>query len=245
MEKLIVRFYLKQGECARRHFWEKPRIEKKTGSWKQIPVWIFQIPEFDKKCRRWDNGELDRLLFRELLSCADADTYYLPYTLFEKQMGQNLKSVPTVTVLPDYMWQQAAAPYERYWGMIVLEGEGLYYRDWVFKRARRLKYLGIVKSSYGSHAEELAEDIYEEYGLNVVVADSFSQLVFPLHYALLVLDAAAELKPDLRKMAEGSVWMDLLSETAKRRRIESRYRKIQYFSLKKELEGIQYLDTGQ
>lgn len=245
MEKIIVRFYLKQGECARRHFWEKPKLLKRTGSWKQIPVWIFEVPEYDKRKREWNLQELDKLLFRELFPCADADAYYLPYTLFEKQMGRHLKSVPTVTSLPDYAWQQEAALYDRYWGAIILEGEGLYYRDWIFHRARKLKYLGIVRASFGSQAEELAEEIYEEYGLNVSLADSFSELTFPSHYPMLVLDAAAEPKLDLRRLSEGSVWMDLCSETAKRRRIESRYPKIAYFSLKKELEALQYLDMDR
>lgn len=245
MEKLIIRFYLLKGKCARKHFWEKPQILKKTSIWKQIPVWIFLIPEYDRKRKPWDSQTLDRLLFQELRTCADADTYYLPYTIFEKSLGVHLKSVPTVTVLPDYIWQPVAGQYDRYWGTIILEGDGLYYEDWIFQRARRLKYLGIVTSSYGSRAEELAEDISEEYGLHVDLADTFAQLTFPTRYPLLVLDASSEEKPDLRNMAEDSVWLDFSSDTVKRRRIEGRYKNIVYFSLKKELEALQYLDTGQ
>lgn len=245
MEKLIIRFYFMQEQNARKHFWEKPKIGKKTGEWKRIPVWIFQVPEYDRKGKAWDCKELDRLLFQELCACADADTYYLPYSLFEKRLGHQLKSVPTVTSTPDFIWQPIANRYQNYWGIIILEGEGLYYHDWIWQRAKTLKYLGIVPASYGSQAEELAEEISEEYGLNVTLADSFAQLTFPGHYPLLVLDASEELKLDLRKMQEGSVWMDLCSDTSKRRRLEGRYKKIVYFSLKKELEALQYLDTGQ
>lgn len=234
---------MEKEKSARKHFWEKPMIAKKTGVWKEIPVWIFMVPEFDRKKKAWDIRTLNRLIFEQLRECADADTYYLPYSLFEKKLGYQLKSIPVVMSTPDFVWQQEAGRYAEHFGVIILEGEGLYYQDWLLSRAKTLKYLGIVTSAYSSQAEELAEEIWEEYGLNATLADSFSELNFPEHYPLLVLDASGETKLNLHKLAEGSAWLDLCSDTAKRRRIESRYKKIVYFSLKKELETLQYLDT--
>lgn len=243
MEKMIVRIYLENGKSAKKHFWDAPVITKKEGVWNEIKVWIYKVPEYVYKEKDWKIKTLEAVLYKKMEQCYQSDYFYLPYSKFEKKYGSKIRSVPTAMNIPDFIWEQFASSYPSFWGIVILEGYGFYYEDWIYERAKTLKFLGIVGNKNPEQVEDLIDDISQEYGLNAIYADTLAECRIPKNYPVLVLDASEEEKIDASQLHEGSIWIDFSSNTAKRRRLETRYKNISYISLKKELEIVQYLDT--
>lgn len=243
MDKLIIRFYWIRGINAKESFWQKVEIKEQVANWEGILVVRYLIPEFYYHGKPWKLNKLHELLNEQLKQLEAKDYEYIPYSLFHKNIGLSWREEPKIGTIKNSFWEKIVARFSFYQGIIICEEYSFLAQEWLKVRAIRLKYLAIVIEEVSESLEELAEDIYEELGLQMIFLHPQDICGYPTSYPLLVLDSSKQRLKKLEKMAERSVWLDFQCDNKKRHYIEKRYPHIEYISLKKELESLQYLDS--
>lgn len=112
--------------------------------------------------------------------------------------------------------------------------------------AHRMKSLRWILLEKDCNQEQLdfAEDFYTEYGLAITLETLESEAMYRrlrlgCGMSVNVIDFTMETQVPVWEMAEGSVWLDMMSVEEKRRRIQGRGMGIAYFSLKEEWRHAQ------
>lgn len=112
--------------------------------------------------------------------------------------------------------------------------------------ARRMKSLSwiLLEEDYDGPCQDFVEDFYTEYGLAAAMRPVESKTALRrirLEYVMPVnvIDFTGEARIAVTGLAEGSIWLDMMSVEEKRRRVEGQGRGIAYFSLKQKWRHAQ------
>lgn len=153
-------------------------------------------------------------------------------------------------------WREFEAYRERFWveelmtqaelPYFVILGTAPCMPEVVWKHARRMKALRWILPEADCAGEflEFVEDFYVDNGLAIGLetlsgAGDFSCLQLACEKPSNIIDFTGETAILTSGVAEGSIWLDMLSAEEKGRRIRGRNRHISYFSMKERWKSAQ------
>ena len=108
-------------------------------------------------------------------------------------------------------------------------------------RMKSLKWI-LPENDCDQELETFVEDFYTEFGLAIVlqrIPAGRKRVQFICAEPSVILDFTGEPGTGMPELAEGSVWLDMLSVEEKRRRIAGRMKGVQYDSLKERWKTVQ------
>lgn len=220
MREAIVYFYKLAGKSAKRSFWEQPVfLEERTEMTETLCLIKIGIPEYYYKKKNWTAGRLNRELEKKIL-----------------QMNENIifraadNNCQDFVDLPEERipWEFIDLGLQRFGeieGLLILEAESEETENLVEKYAAHLNFLGIqTEREY----EELEEALLEEYGLTIHIGTDAAKFFFPPMKKLLVVDMGVPPGKLLKKLPEKTIYFDVRSDEAKKKRILQKRNDIQY-----------------
>lgn len=142
-------------------------------------------------------------------------------------------------------WVERLMPYARLHHYVVLGTAPCVY-EILEAHARRMKSLRwiLLEADCTQELQDFVEDFYTEYGLAIELqtaagTDRLKRLRLVCDPPANIMDFTGEIFFGTAGVAEGSVWLDMLSSDEKRYRIAGRRGGIGYFSLKEEWKRAQ------
>lgn len=142
-------------------------------------------------------------------------------------------------------WVERLMPYARLHHYVVLGTAPCVY-EILEVHARRMKSLRwiLLEADCTQELQDFVEDFYTEYGLAIELqtaagTDRLKRLRLVCNPPANIIDFTGEIFFGTAGVAEGSVWLDMLSSDEKRYRIAGRRGGIGYFSLKEEWKRAQ------
>ena len=142
-------------------------------------------------------------------------------------------------------WVERLMPYARLNHYVVLGTAPCVY-EILEAHARRMKSLRwiLLEVDCTQELQDFVEDFYTEYGLAIELhtaagTDRLKRLHLVCDQPANIIDFTGEIFFGTAGVAEGSVWLDMLSSDEKRYRIAGRRGGIGYFSLKEEWKRVQ------
>lgn len=229
-EESIVYFYLDKKQCSRKYIWQKPKLTAKAkhmnlpGSAFVFQVYEIGIPETERPGHPWDLEKLNGQVKQELERWDDSpEAYYLREPGTENLIRLSLEP------LPERFREAVLETITGYDALVILDGPWVNTEEILELHCDRLRFLAVV-SEREERFQELAEDIYEEYGLVCRLVKYMEQMIWQEGLQYLIIDGSEEAGPSYGRLPRNSRYFDLKSDGYRQHLLQARRKDVEYIS---------------
>ncbi|MBD5459662.1 MAG: hypothetical protein HDR26_01780 [Lachnospiraceae bacterium] len=188
--------------------------------------WIeVTLPARERKKREWTANNWAQYVDGLDIPPEGRNIYYLPDAEAGRMLGRTPEPLSGEWIL--FLMEYYKPVFD---GLIVLQDREMEAEDLILRHARKTRYLGVATAN-AENWQDIVEDLSEEYGFMLDVAEKFKGLHFHGENLLIIAgNETYQAAPAL--LPKGSVWLstDVAGEAG--RKICSRAENVRYLSLR-------------